>query len=196
MGLDGQRGPLLKGILARAGMLGFLWGFAEGTLFFVVPDVIISLVAIFSTRHYLVCAASSLAGSVLGGALVFLGAQYAHDTVYQLVHAVPFIPERLFATVYDGYEQRGLWSLFSGPISGIPYKVYALIAPAHAGLIPFLMVSIPVRLGRFLAVGGVGRAAGFLAEKSGRFPPEKLVAVHALLWALFYLFYWHAMSGG
>ena len=196
VGNSAPRGRMLAAILANVCLIGLLWGFAEGALFFVVPDVIISLAAIFSWRHFLTCAGAALAGSIIGGLAIFLGAQYQHDVTGRLVHLVPFIPQRMFDRVDADYGHEGIWSLFNGPVSGIPYKVYALFAPAYVGLLPFLLVSVPVRLGRFLVVGGLARIVALAAAKYRQLPPEKLVPVHGLLWTVFYLFYWYKTSGG
>ena len=48
--------------------LAFFWGFAEGTLFFVVPDVVISLVAIVRPRSAWRHVVAAIAGALLGGA--------------------------------------------------------------------------------------------------------------------------------
>ena len=48
--------------VARHG--GFWWGFAEGLFFFIVPDVYISLAALFSVRAGAVAWLFSIAGSV------------------------------------------------------------------------------------------------------------------------------------
>jgi len=55
--------------------LSFFWGFFEATFFFVVPDVLLSLVVIVSFRRVWRHIAAAIGGAVCGGALMFFWAQ-------------------------------------------------------------------------------------------------------------------------
>ncbi len=52
--------------------LGLFWGFAEATLFFIVPDVLLTLVALFSFRRSAQLMACILVGAVAGGSVMSL----------------------------------------------------------------------------------------------------------------------------
>ena len=52
-------------------MLGLLWGFAEATVFFIVPDVLLGAVALFAPRAAPRVLAFTLAGALAGGALTY-----------------------------------------------------------------------------------------------------------------------------
>ena len=65
---DARRSFLLGPSILWAGLV---WGFAEATLFFVIPDVILTLVALFSIKQSLKVLVTILSGAVLGGALMF-----------------------------------------------------------------------------------------------------------------------------
>jgi len=59
-------------------LAAFLWGFAEATLFFIVPDVLLTLLAVrFGWRRAIMPLLFCLSGAVVGGA-VFFGAS-AHS---------------------------------------------------------------------------------------------------------------------
>ena len=58
-----RRGLILVGALA--------WGFAEATLFFIVPDVLLTLVATTDGRLALVACLFAVCGALLGGALMY-----------------------------------------------------------------------------------------------------------------------------
>ena len=58
-------------------VLVFLWGFAEGTLFFILPDVPLSFVALFLPRRALLHMAAIVAGAVLAGAVMFTWADHS-----------------------------------------------------------------------------------------------------------------------
>jgi 1-acyl-sn-glycerol-3-phosphate acyltransferase len=180
-------------ILAWAVGMGFLWGFAEGTVFFVVPDVLISFVALFSARRFWECSIAALAGSFIAGCVVYAAALYDYEAVSRIIRAVPFVPSRMLDTVRDEFERQGAWGLFNGPLSGTPYKVYALVASHYVPAKSFLYLTIPVRLGRFLVVGGVAWFAA-RALREFRMTSGPIMIVYATLWVIFYNWYWVTMS--
>jgi membrane protein YqaA with SNARE-associated domain len=174
----------------RGILLSFLWGFAEGTLFFVVPDVFLSLIAIVAPRRVWRHILAAVLGAVCGGALLYACAARNPAQAHEVVSKVPFIPQRMFDAVRNGYERRGMTALFLGPLSGIPYKIYAIEAPRHFGLVRFALATAPARVWRFILVClFFGAAAGLLRQKWKK-TPKQLAAIHSVAWILFYAFYW------
>src|SRR6476619_4120845 len=51
--------------------IGFLWGFAEATLFFIIPDALLGAVALFAPRAAPRVLACTLVGALAGGALTY-----------------------------------------------------------------------------------------------------------------------------
>lgn len=176
--------------LAAAVFLAFMWGFAEATVFFIVPDVLVSLCAIFSRSLFLRAALAALAGALIGGAAIYLAASHAPAFISALMRSVPFVTDLMIAKVRNEYADAGNWALFHGPLSGTPYKLYAFAAPPYAGLATFLAVSIPARLLRFLAVGGVSLLAAYALRRFLKCSDKTLVGIHAAAWITFYVFYW------
>jgi len=167
--------------------LAFLWGFAEGTLFFILPDVVLSFTAMFRPRRALLHMAAIVAGAVLAGAVMFTWS--AHGTgARDAVARVPAISPAMFERAELDFNQYGIWSVSLGPLRGIPYKVYAVKAPAHSTLWPFLLATIPARLWRLVTVWLGFAGAGALLRKLGRAslaPP-----LHAVFWVVTYIAYW------
>lgn len=176
--------------LATAVFLSFFWGFAEATVFFIVPDVLISLVAVLSGSLFLRAALAALAGALVGGAAVYLVASHSPAVVSAIMRSVPFVTELMIAKVRNQYADMGNWAMFYGSVSGTPYKLYAFAAPAYAGLAVFLAVSIPARLLRFLVVGGVAALAAYLLRRYLSCSDRMLTVIHAAAWIVFYIFYW------
>ena len=88
---------------------------------------------------------------------------------------------------------HGPWSLFIGPLTGTPYKIYALeAAGAGIGLLAFLLISIPARLLRFVLV--VFLTAAIARACRGRLGLRTLQVWHAGAWIAFYAGYFYAMS--
>lgn len=164
----------------------FLWGLAEATLFFIVPDVVISYVGL--TRGVRASALASLAaafGAAIGGALMFLWSVRDPAAASAAVMSVPAISERMAANAADGMTQNWFEAMLLGPLSSTPFKVYAIIAPHAGATLPlFFLASIAVRLPRFLIVGAaVAFIARALEPRLGR---RRLIWVLAIAWIAFY----------
>ena len=170
--------------------LAFLWGLAEGTLFFVVPDVIISLVAMLKPgrawRHIL----AAIAGSVIAGMLLFSWSSSNPRGAHEAVARVPFITARMFTHVQAGYQAHGLGAMFLGPLSGTPYKIYAVEAPKYLSKTAFLWSTVPARGERFLFIWAAFSLAGSLLRRSGKRTAARIALWHGSFWAALYAFYW------
>lgn len=169
------------------------WGLAEATLFFVVPDVLLSWAAIHNWKRAVRACAWSLAGALVGGSIIWILGYLNPGPVREVFNLVPAINEQMIADVRQQLDSRGLIALFIGPLIGTPYKIYALeAAGAGLGLLVFLLVSIPARLMRFLVVTLV---AGFASHILSRFVTTRvLLSLHVILWVAFYAWYFRVMG--
>ncbi len=184
----GPRGPKEHQAAATAG----LWGLAESTLFFVVPDVYLSWVALSRPSRALRACLWAVAGAVLGGGVMYLWAAADPASAGAALEAVPAISPEAVAAVGADLQERSWWALVYGPLTGTPYKIYAAQAGALGmDLGALLVVSVPARLLRFALVTMI--AAG-LAGAPGirRLSPAVLYTLHAVLWIAFYAAYWQA----
>jgi membrane protein YqaA with SNARE-associated domain len=167
--------------------LAFLWGFAEGTLFFILPDVPLSLAAMLRPRRALIHLAAIVAGALLAGVVMFSWASRG-PTARQAVSRVPLVTPAMFDRAESDYRHDGIWAVSRGPLRGIPYKVYAVEAPQHFSLCSFLLTTIPARLWRLLLVWLGFAGAGVLLRKLGRSSLAPLL--HLSCWILVYVVYW------
>jgi len=167
--------------------LAFLWGFAEGTLFFILPDVPLSLAAMLRPRRALIHLAAIVAGALLAGAVMFSWSDHG-PAARHAVALVPLVTPAMFERAESDYRQFGVWAASKGPVRGIPYKVYAVEAPEHSSLWSFLLISIPARIWRLLVVWLGFAAAGLGLRKLGR--ASLAPAIHALFWIGVYAVYW------
>jgi hypothetical protein len=164
-----------------------LWGFAEGTLFFILPDVPLSFVALFRPRRALLHMAAIVVGAVLAGTVMFTWSAHS-SAARQAVAQVPAVSLTMFEQAERDLNQFGAWGAALGPVRGIPYKVYAVEAPAHSALWPFLLVTIPARLWRLVAMWLGFAGAGALLRKFDR--PSVAPVLHAVFWIVTYAIYW------
>lgn len=172
----------------RARAAAALWGFAEATLFFIVPDVLLSGMALRQswTRVWRACLWATGA-ALIGGALMFAWGAADADAGLHVLQQVPAISPAMCDGVALQLQRDGLLALFVGALTGTPYKTYAVQAGAQGiSLLAFLLISLPARLLRFVAV------AGMVALICHRFPALTLrwrVGLWATGWMTFYSWY-------
>lgn len=175
------------GALVAAG----LWGFAEATFFFLVPDVILTAIAVLDWRLALCACLAALAGALAGGAVMYAAGR-AGGRVRDFLLRIPGVSPPMLARVRREVAERGFLAVLLGPLSGTPYKLYAAEAGSRRmSAAGFMLVSVPARLIRFVAVTGL---AGWLAHQpfAGLATGWKL-AVWAGAWCVFYAWYFRAM---
>src|SRR5207249_2141890 len=160
------------------------WGFSEATFFFIVPDVFLTWLALDRSRAaWLGCLWAAL-GALAGGTLMYAWGFLALDSAVRFLEHVPAISRTTCDFVSRQVRTRGVAALFLGPITGTPYKIYAVQAGAvHIDLPIFLLVSMPARLIRFMLITGLAvvichvfRGMTLVTRKS----------VHVIVWTAFY----------
>lgn len=173
--------------------VAFFWAFLEATVFFIVPDVFLSLVGIGRLKKSLIACVIAALGAVLGGALLYLFAAVHFDEISKFYNHIPAISPHLQQTVESQLKLNGIWAVFFGPIQGIPFKLYILYAAElKLPLWVLLVVSFPARLIRFVLVT---LAVHWISKSLLRFMPLRLVyALTVILWCLFYGFYFTLME--
>lgn len=176
---------------AYLGSLG--WGFAEATLFFIVPDVLLSWLALRDKRVAYVACGYAVLGALLGGAVMYLwGAQDLAGS-RTMLSQLPAIDMAMLDRAQQQLQQMGLLALLQGGFSGIPYKAYVVHgASAHIGLFGLLSFSVLARGVRFVVVVWITRVV-----VQRLFPKADLAQQRRWLllgWLVFYAFYFWRMS--
>jgi membrane protein YqaA with SNARE-associated domain len=179
-----------------AAAVALAWGFAEATLFFVVPDVWIGLLALFKWRAGLRAAGCAVVGALLGGALMYgAGVELGREHSEELLDAVPAISPAMIARVEEEMRERGPASMLLGPLRGTPYKIYATTAGVEGQpLGAVLLWTVPARGVRFLLIATIAALYGGLVR---RITPETgwLLGPYLLVWVVFYAGYWLLAAG-
>jgi membrane protein YqaA with SNARE-associated domain len=173
-------------------LVGFLWGFAEATLFFVVPDVWLGWVALVARRAAWAVLAFVLVGALLGGAVTYgVSKATAPSTSAALADGVPTVDRDAIDRVSREMEQDGPRSVLAGPLRmGTPYKLYARAAGVQdESLVAFLLWSIPGRLERMLPVLLVALAAGYFFRGWVEANRRPALAIYAAVWLAVYAVY-------
>jgi hypothetical protein len=111
-----------------------------------------------------------------------------------VVEHVPAINRELMGHVREALSGRGVTAILLGPLSGNPYKIYAI--QAHQTGIPvaaFLLISIPARLIRFQLVTSFAHGVGRMVLAYTSFRGVSIV--FAAVWLLFYVPYFLVVAG-
>lgn len=167
------------------------WGFAEGTLFFVVPDVLFTLTTLLRPRRGLLQLGAVIIGATLAGGAMYMWSAARPAQARAAVANVPFVGEAMISRFEVRLALYGTAAMFDEPLGGVPYKVYAVVAPRKLSLREFLLLSIPARAERMLITwipaALMGLAVRRLEESLRR---RAAVWLHAIAWIAIYAVYW------
>lgn len=166
-----------------------VWGVAEATFFFIVPDVLLTVVVLRNgwREAQILAVPVALAATLAGGLMWCWGACDAAGARAFLLQIPAIGPDLLARTAR---EMDAWWGvhMITGAVTGVPYKLYAVEAGArHVALLPFLVMSFAARLARFSYAVGLVALAGHILDRLGR--PQWKAAALALGWAALYAVY-------
>jgi membrane protein YqaA with SNARE-associated domain len=171
-------------------LLAFAWGVAEATVFFIIPDVLITRAALGSSRSGLLTAAVALSGALVGGAISYQWGATDLAGARHVLDALPAISIGMLDAARGALTSDGMFAAFVGSLTGVPYKVFAIHAPsAGIPLSVFVLASIPVRGVRFVLLAAIAHA---FARVTGWSTP-RLHRVWAIAWTVNYAIYWTLM---
>lgn len=118
----------------RGTTIGAIWGFAEATLFFIVPDVWLGWIALTNLKRAMIATVGALVGAVVGGLLVaIVSSQVAPETSFRVMDAVPAVAPAMIREVDADVSERGSRAIMVGPVRGVPYKLYARAEGVQGG---------------------------------------------------------------
>jgi membrane protein YqaA with SNARE-associated domain len=175
-----------------AARVGLLWGFAEATLFFIIPDVLLGAVALFAPRAAPRVLAYTLAGALAGGVLTYgIAKELQPSRSAAVLDGVPTVNDTAIRRVEREMRDEGARSIVYGPLRvGTPYKLYARAAAVEdESFSSFFLWSIPGRLERMLPVTLVAALVGVLARGWIARRPRAALASYGALWFTVYAVY-------
>jgi hypothetical protein len=194
--------PRLRGVRFAA-LTGFLWGLAEATVFFIVPDVLLCYWAMKSAKEALASTLAVVVGAMLGAVILYLSLDL-DATHYTFFHGVwgclPGFRAKMAEVAAGHLRAGGATGLLSGPGSGIPYRVYVLEAWKLRLSLGGVLLWTPVaRLERIVIAPLSVLALRFLTERllAPRFRRVHWDFVLAVLiviyWTALYTWYWWSL---
>ncbi|MEK6321210.1 MAG: hypothetical protein AABN33_05950 [Acidobacteriota bacterium] len=191
--MKGPRGrsPLDDFASSRAALaLAFAWGLAEATFFFIVPDVLLTLIGCRALKPALKTSVAALVGALAGGALMYTFGAREPDPIRAFLDHVPAISPDLITRVTGQISEGGLLAVLLGPMKGIPYKIYAVEWGARGGsFLAFMLISVPARYIRFVLATIAARGIARLIEPLTQHRAGIETSILAVIWVAFYSFY-------
>jgi membrane protein YqaA with SNARE-associated domain len=174
--------------------LAFAWGLAEATVFFIVPDVLLTRLALKNFRSAWTASLWAVGGALLGGTVLYLAARNGVAPFLPgAFNRIPGISPGLIEHTGVALKDQGLAALASGALAGQPYKLYAVHAGLqHVPFLAFIAASAAARLARFLLTAGLIWGIGLgLRKRSETFR----LRLHLGGWVAFYIVYFTLMPG-
>lgn len=165
----------------------FAWSVAEATLFFFVPDVLLTFIGLRrGLRDGLQACGIAAVGAAVGGVIMYLWSAHDFAAAHAAVLAVPAINGAMVDAAQHAMRSNWFMATLEGPLSRTPYKVYAILAPgAGAPLAMFALASIAARLPRFLlATLAITAVRRLFAPRLGM---QTLTWALVVFWVLFYV---------
>ncbi len=173
-------------------LIPFLWGFLEGTCFFLVPDIWLTFLACRreKRRSLSVAVVLCILGAIAGGIVMYFSAQHLGDRILIFLDYIPGISNAMIEHAQQMLTKEGLFSLFSGVFQGIPYKIFASEwGLLYGSLWLFIFVSFFSRGIRFVfAVGLTRLICSILDAKLVHANKIKYVLL-IVFWVAYYSFY-------
>jgi membrane protein YqaA with SNARE-associated domain len=167
-------------------LAAFLWGYAEATRFWLIPDILLGWVGLNRPRSIVPSVIAATIGSVLGGSRMH---RRAREERMRLTE-IPGINEALLVDAHERFATRRWIAVVRAPIDGIPYKVYATeSAVAGRPIVELIAWTFVARAWRFLLTAVVAGAVGRIFSRSVRRSEGGWLAATFGFWLFVYVRY-------
>ena len=167
---------------ARGWALPFAWAVAEATCWPIMPDAVLVPLAAAEPRRWWRLALAAAAGSTAGGCLSYALGRLVPARPW--LARLPLVRPRMVSTADAWLAEGGAAALRHQPLSGLPFKIFAMLAGERRMPLPaFLGWALLARGSRFLAVSVLSALIGRrFASLVRRYPGPLL-----LLWSAAFL---------
>jgi hypothetical protein len=173
-----------------------IWGYAEATRFWLIPDILLGWIAFNRSRYTMFGVIAATIGAVVGGVRMHRDAAAEHERLTQ----IPGISEAMLADARAKFADQGWAAVARAPLDGIPYKVYATESALAGRPIGELLAWTPLSRAWRFALTALGAALiGAVFDRSARRHEGRWLAATAVVWVTVYLRYFarlHRKYGG
>ena len=168
----------------------FLYGYTalESVIIPIPADPLLVAAVLAQKQRWLQIALWTSLWSVIGGAAGWLLGAFLGNGLFAIIEMLPetlahaIAAEEKFAAVADAYGQLGIYLVFIGAFTPLPYKVIAVSAGLfNFGLLPFILTSLVGRSMRFVLVSALTRHHR---------DPKKMISLCSVLVVIVLFSYW------
>lgn len=129
----------------EANFLVFLWAALEASVWFVIPEFLLLLIIFLRIKKKLQLFSYDVAGTIAGTILAFI-----LPIPMEHISKIPYIQQHMVQQVEVWYQGLGIFGLIFQPLSGVPYKVFTLVAKNQVFFLPtFILMAVLVRITRY-----------------------------------------------
>jgi membrane protein YqaA with SNARE-associated domain len=134
----------------QANYLVFFWAMGEALVWFVIPEFLLLLLIFMRIRRKRELLVYDVGGTVAGTIVAYF-VHASHSTIAHL----PYIQDKMVGQTLEWYQQHGIWGMIYQPFSGVPYKVFTLLAADFHFILPlFIIFAVLVRMSRYMIFYG------------------------------------------
>lgn len=174
-------------------LIAALWGFAEASFFFFLPDIYLSRIAIISSSRAIKACFITAIAACLGGSLMYLWGYTDSATAYHFLTFIPAIYPKMITQAIQSLTPNPWNALLLAPFKGIPYKIYAVaFGASRINFLAFLIISFVARLLRFLLITLI--AICLVALLKQHIKQKTLIYFHLFIWTIIYIGYFTLVS--
>jgi hypothetical protein len=180
-----------------AAQAGFWWGLAEGTAFFIVPDLWITFATLFSLRSGAVAWLFSVIGSGVAVVCIYVLTAALGLDYLAFLELIPGISAALIKSVGASLAASGLpytpWLV----LGRVPLKLYAGLAfDSGLPLVPVLAWTAFARMARIAPTYLLAAAFHIGFRRRIDAQPIAWTGALALFWVAFYVLYFSVLQPG
>jgi membrane protein YqaA with SNARE-associated domain len=173
-----------------AARLQFAWALGEATVWPILPDFLLLPLVLSKPRHAARLLLRSIAGMALGGSCLYLFAYRQPAGALRLLHRLPTVRARAIDHAQRNLAARGLAAFLVQPVSGVPFKVWALLAGSE-GRSPLRAIPLFV-FARSLRMAVLTLVASVLGMRCRSVLSEYFLALATLYLSVF-LYVWRRL---
>ncbi len=177
-------------------LVGFIWGLSEGTWFFIIPDIALSLFALRGWKSALISTVATIVGAMLAAVILFGLFSFfpsAQSKIIQLWQSLPGFYPKMLEVASGHLKAEGAKGLILGPNSGIPYRFYILEAFKQGISLSDLLLWTPIARIERIAISPIVVLVlkFFLMKKFNEKKINRSLSLIILLyWIGIYTWYW------
>ena len=163
-----------------------LWGYAEATRFWLIPDILLGWITLNRPRSIVASVIAATVGAVIGGVRMHRHAPEEHARLTE----IPGINDALLLDAHERFASRGWVAVVRAPLDGIPYKVYATESGlAEKPLAELIAWTLLARLWRFILAAAAAALIGRVFSRSVRRSEGLWLAGTLGFWVFVYVRY-------